>query len=110
MRAMADVCCASCGEPWNTYYLRHELPCEVQATVADRRAYRAKHGINVTEEMRVALRDHAGWEFGATFLNVRRCACCPAEAVGARRPEADAAEHLLAGDADGLENELEGLN
>ena len=107
---MSDVCCASCGEPWNTYYLRHELPCEVQATVADCRAYRAEHGINVTEEMRAALRDHAGWEFGATFLNVRRCACCPAEAAGAICPEADVAEQLLAGDADGLENELEGLN
>jgi len=57
-----DVHCCNCGEPWDQYHLRHDLP---------------------------PPEEHAaeGWKFGASRLVVLHCPCCPKD--GSRLPDAE---------------------
>ena len=81
-----DVHCCNCGEPWDQYHLRHDLP---------------------PPEERAA----EGWYFGSSNLVVVHCPCCP---QNGSLPDAkvrtaiirDLAD-LLGDDEDGLASTLE---
>ena len=84
-----DVHCCNCGEPWDQYYLRHEL------------------GDATADELATE-----GWKFGSSRLVVLHCPCCPKDGTG--RPDAkersrivqDLAQ-LMGDDEDGLASTLE---
>jgi len=86
-----DAHCANCGEPWDQYHLRHDLPETADEIAAE------------------------GWEFGRNRLVVLRCPCCPKDGSG--RPDAsergtilrDLAD-LLGDDEDGLAATLDDFN
>lgn len=85
-----DVYCLSCGEPWDTYHLRHDLtPEEIQ------------------EE---------GWEFGRNRLVVKRCGCCPPKSESLKGPDpeklalVDTVAQLSGDDLDGMAADLEDLD
>ncbi len=80
-----DVKCCKCGEPWDQYYLRHELSDEEK--------------------------DDGTWEFGDNVLHVKQCPCCDAysdsplhDAIQERNRNASMAmlSDMLGDDLDGL--------
>jgi len=72
-----DVHCSSCGEPWDVYHLRHDAIFETDLDHAE-----AKVWIELSAKLRLSERygekfKAAGYEFGASILDVVRCPCCP---------------------------------
>ena len=83
-----DVHCCNCGEPWDQYYLRHDLA-------------------DVPRKLLIA----EGWKFGSSRLVVLHCPCCPRN--GSRLLDADQRAAitqelaaLLGDDEDGLASTL----
>lgn len=84
-----DVHCCNCGEPWDQYFLRHEL-----------------------KNMTVEELSSEGWEFGQSRLVVLHCPGCPKD--GSSLPNAEERKRavreiaqLLGEDEDGLAATLE---
>ena len=99
-----DVHCSTCMEPWDACYLQQELITEIALRADEmRRWWRQPPTQRLTPAIRQALQN-AGWEFGASVLDVRHCPACPAGA----RPHPDrvffkaALTELLEDDEDGL--------
>ena len=72
-----DVHCSSCGEPWDVYHLRHDAIFETNLDQAEAKAWR-----ELSPQLRLSQRYRekfkaAGYEFGASILDVMRCPCCP---------------------------------
>jgi hypothetical protein len=72
-----DVHCSSCGEPWDVYHLRHDAIFETDLDPQEAEAWR-----NLTAHERLSSRYRekfkaAGYEFGASILDVMHCPCCP---------------------------------
>lgn len=134
-----DVTCARCGEPWDTYHLRHDEVHETQAAQEMREdqwaledyekdggwnrrmgitppkpAYRGeKWERRLTPFWRSQFAD-LGWKFGASVLAVLECPAC--KRSGEPLPDADERAatrqelaYLLGNDEDGLECILEDL-
>jgi hypothetical protein len=87
-----DTRCCNCGEPWDQYYLRHDLGAE--------------------EEEDPGTLSADGWRFGQNRLVVLQCPCCPKD--GSRLPDAEERTQatkelaaLLGDDEDGLAATLE---
>src|SRR5437762_1487624 len=75
-----DVHCSTCGEPWDVYHLRHDAIFETDLSEADREAWS-----QLPREQKSSLFyrrkfKEAGYQFGASIVDVRRCPCCPKEA------------------------------
>jgi len=107
-----DVHCSSCGEPWDVYHLRHEAVFETDLQHAEARAWRElSPALRLSERYREKFQA-AGYEFGASVINVVRCPCCPKQA----KPDPDrlatkrALEQLLGDDEDGLAATFEDFN
>ncbi len=126
-----DVTCANCGEPWDTYHLRHD---EVHETAAGQLWMNYKLDMEdweageldeppqepEIEEWEGKLTNFwrgefeaLGWKFGSGVTVVLRCTCCrddkklpDAEERGLLRK---AVGELLMGDEDGIDAELEDL-
>jgi hypothetical protein len=107
-----DVHCSTCGEPWDTYYLRHEAIFETALSQAEAEAW-----LECSNEVRLLPRYRekfkaAGWEFGGSVINVIHCPCCPKDA----KPESDrlatkaSLERLFGDDEDGLATTFEDYN
>jgi len=86
-----DVYCATCREPWDSYYLRHELG-----------------------ESGTALREE-GWRFGASRLAVLHCPACRSadteikRGAQTRRRNLAAVADLCGDDEDALEAMLDDM-
>jgi hypothetical protein len=99
-----DVHCSSCGEPWDVYHLRHDAIFETDLDKAQAEAW---SGLSPTERLSSRHRDlfkAAGYEFGASILDVLRCPSCPKGA----KPDPDKAAlkagivEILGDDEDGI--------
>ena len=104
-----DVHCSSCGEPWDVYHLRHEAIFETGLDPAE-----AKDWVELSPRLRLSRRYRekfkaAGWQFGASILDVMRCPCCPQDA----KPDPDKAAlkaglvEILGDDEDAIAATLE---
>lgn len=104
-----DVHCTSCGEPWDTYHLRHDAVYETDLSPEEAKAWSA-----LPQEQRLSrlFREkfrNAGYEFGASLMVVMRCPACPKGA----KPDPDKAflkagiAEILGDDEDGLAATLE---
>jgi hypothetical protein len=72
-----DVHCTTCGEPWDVYHLRHDAIFETDLDHAEAKAWSG-----LSPQLRLSQRYRekfkaAGYEFGASILDVMRCPCCP---------------------------------
>ncbi len=104
-----DVHCSSCGEPWDVYHLRHDAIFETDLDPTE-----AKDWSGLSSQARLSNRYReklkaAGYEFGASILDVIHCPACPEGA----KPDPDKAilkaglVQLLGDDEDGLAATLE---
>jgi len=72
-----DVHCSSCGEPWDVYHLRHDAIFETDLDQAEAKAWRElSPQLRLSQQYREKFKA-AGYEFGASILDVMRCPCCP---------------------------------
>jgi hypothetical protein len=104
-----DVHCSACGEPWDVYHLRHDAIFETDLTHEEAEAWRAlSPSQRLSQRYREKFRD-AGWEFGASILDVMRCPGCPKDA----KPDPDKAAlkaglvEILGDDEDGIAATME---
>ena len=104
-----DVHCSSCGEPWDVYHLRHDAIFETDLDPAEAEVWR---GLSQTERLSSRYREKfkaAGYEFGASVLDVRHCPGCPKGA----KPDPDKAAlkaglvEILGDDEDGIAATME---
>lgn len=90
-----DVHCCNCGEPWDQYYLRHEL------------------GDNPHPHVPCSCADYWDkWKFGENRLVVLHCPACPQDrspqpGLGGRAEVVQELASLLGDDLDGLASTLD---
>jgi hypothetical protein len=99
-----DVHCSTCGEPWDVYHLRHDAVFDTDLSHDEAQAWgtlspKARLETRYREKFQAA-----GWEFGASILDVRHCPCCPKEArINSDKAAAKAAlVEILGNDDDGI--------
>ena len=104
-----DVHCSSCGEPWDVYHLRHDAIFETSLSTEEADAWRS---LSAKQRLAPRYREEfkaAGWEFGSSVLDVRRCPACPPEA----KPDPEkvamkaAISEVLGDDEDGIAATME---
>lgn len=104
-----DVHCSSCGEPWDVYHLRHDAIFETDLDPAEAKAW---SGLSGDKRLASRYREKflaAGYEFGASVLDVLHCPACPKGA----KPNPDKAAlkaglvEILGDDEDGIAATLE---
>jgi hypothetical protein len=74
-----DVHCSTCGEPWDVYHLRHDAIYDI----ADSEEAEAWEKLTARGRLSDSYRarfNEAGWQFGPSILDVRRCPACPKDA------------------------------
>ena len=104
-----DVHCTACGEPWDVYHLRHDAIYETDLSHAEAKAWtQLSPPLKLNDRYREKFKA-AGYEFGGSILNVRRCPACPKDA----KPDPDKAAmkagivELLGEDEDGIAATME---
>jgi hypothetical protein len=105
--------CKKCGEPWDTYHLRHEVwfDMDVSGTRALQEAYAYNSTGRISDFARRELRG-AGWEFGDSVFAILHCPGCPEGTKAVPRAcveTEDVLAEALGNDLDGLEAELSDL-
>jgi hypothetical protein len=104
-----DVHCTTCGEPWDVYHLRHDAIFETDLSHAEAKSWT---GLSQTLRLNQRYREKfraAGYEFGASVMNVIRCPACPKHA----KPDSDKAAfkativEMLGDDEDGIASTME---
>ncbi len=106
-----DVHCSSCGEPWDVYHLRHDAIFETDLDSVEAESWR---NLSPIERLSCRYREKfraAGYEFGASILDVMHCPCCP---KGAQPDPGDAALkagliEILGDDEDAIAGMMEDL-
>jgi hypothetical protein len=104
-----DVHCTTCSEPWDVYHLRHDAIFETDLDHAEAKAWR-----ELSPQLRLSQRYRerfkaAGYEFGASVINVVCCPACPKDA----KPDPDKAAlkagivEILGDDEDGIAATME---
>jgi hypothetical protein len=113
-----DVTCATCGEPWDTYHLRHDavwdamsyLPEGMTELVGDY----SERGVGPTAWIKPVMdaMRKAGWRFGGSVLAVIRCPDCPKDRPTntARAEVRRCLSEVLGDDEDALASMLEGYD
>lgn len=110
-----DVKCATCGEPWDIYHLRHDEVHETSAglDMIEARWSKPYEGEawegKLTPFWRDQFREN-GWEFGSSIYAVLRCNCCAVQGelpdAEKRRAVYETVSDCMAGDDDGVASML----
>lgn len=109
---MMDIECPNCGEPWDSYHLRHDEPQEWGLSkekltpILETGRFTGEEGDPV-----LAAAQACGWEFATdSLLSILKCPCCSRRSVLGDALERRKAVSLLAsaldGDDDALASEL----
>jgi hypothetical protein len=99
-----DVHCSLCDEPWDAYHLRHDAIFETGLEHEEAKAWAALPPKARLSQRYRDLFKAAGYEFGASLLDVVHCPACPSGA----KPDPDKAAlkaglvELLGDDEDGI--------
>ena len=113
---MGDVTCPTCGEPFEAYYMTHDLIWEVAeeplAQLYKELLCQGKNPLRDKEvgpQFKEALKED-GWELvGDSVLAFARCPCCPKDMETDKEKAGVRAElaYLLGDDEDGLQVMME---
>lgn len=106
-----DIECPTCGEPWDSYYMRKEAPHEWCGSAIELKAVLETGRFSGAAERTIEAAKACGWEFASdSVVSFLRCPCCkgrPALGDAPKRRQAVAAlAGLAAGDEDLLASEL----
>jgi hypothetical protein len=108
-----DIECPTCGEPWDTYHLRHDEPLEWSGLSAQELQDFLETGrfSGVKEDRILAAAQACGWEFATeSVLSFVKCPCCSRRSVlgdaTQRRNAVQRLASVLDGDDDALASEL----
>lgn len=100
-----DVHCATCGEPWDTYHLRHDEIYEVVNLGAMSESEAKAWDGTLRDWLRAAF-TQLGWEFGATVTAVKHCPACKHNGLrpdaAERREKVQVLSDLMPDDPDGV--------
>ena len=99
-----DVHCTTCGEPWDTYHLRHDAIYETGLTSDQAKAWdRLPPQKRLSDHFRKEFAA-AGYQFGPSLMVLLRCPSCPKAAKPDPEKTIIKAEiaNLLDGDDDGI--------
>jgi hypothetical protein len=104
-----NVHCSSCAEPWDVYHLRHDAIFETDLDPAEAEVW---CGLPPAERLSGRYREKfkaAGYEFGASILDVLYCPACPKSAMPDPDKAALKAEivEILGSDEDGIASTME---
>lgn len=105
---MSDVKCNTCGEPWDTYHMRHDALHETghpNPKGWDGKLETVCGGMTAREWFK-----DDRWAFGNSVYDIRCCPCCPKGTKAEPNPLRDELVGLMAGDDDGVAALLEDLN
>lgn len=104
---MADIHCQRCGEPWDTYHLRHDAIHETDLPDRERTQWSGM----LCPHVRAAFRA-VGYEFGSSLYSVTRCPSCqPGMHLDEdHHTKVEAIHELLGDDLDGIQAEMEDLD
>jgi hypothetical protein len=110
---MADIKCANCGEPWDTYHLRHDEPLNHVHTLIMPNSDISKIADTCTVPPVKYIRNSytaAGWKLaGWNIFAILRCPCCKQNGSNPdklRATRAIAAAEALGTDPDAMSIEL----
>lgn len=107
---MGDVRCRGCGEPWDTYHLRHDVWHDMGSRAQAEMAGRIFNETGEIPDWARTSLGIEGWTFGRTTLDVRRCPCCDANGGDRENSDyddmADALHEVLGDDLDAIESEM----
>lgn len=109
-----EIECPNCGEPWDTYHMRHDEAHEWGLSNLELNDILESGRFSGKEDRARNVAKAAGWEFAAdSLLSFTRCPCCKdrtplRDAITRQRAVATVAE-LLDGDDDGMVAMLEEL-
>ncbi len=103
---MADVYCKKCGEPWDTYHLRHDEVWETGLRDTLCKVFPGK----LTPMYRKAF-ESIGWRFGHSIFNIYQCPCCKDKDIQLEETEdlELVVEQVLGDDLDAIQIEIEDL-
>lgn len=106
-----DVHCTACGEPWDSYHLRHDAIYETDLTSDQAKAWdRLPPQKRLSDHFRKEFAA-AGYQFGPSLMVLLRCPSCPKAAKPDPEKTIIKAEiaNLLDGDDDGIAAAFEDL-
>ncbi len=72
-----DVHCSACGEPWDTYHLWQDAVQETGLSDAEIKVWKQLPASKRLSELYRREFEAAGYQFGASILDVMKCPCCP---------------------------------
>jgi hypothetical protein len=107
-----DVHCSTCNEPWDVYYLLHEIIFDTCISNEEAEIWRSlPRTFKLCKRYRTEFRT-VGWEFGQTVINIIRCPACPKDAKPNIEKNSTKAEleKLMSDDEDGLASTFEDFN
>jgi len=99
-----DVHCTACGEPWDTYHLRHDAIYETGLTSDQAKVWeRLQPQKRLSDRFRKEF-SAAGYQFGSSIMVLLHCPSCPKGAKPDPEKTIIKAEiaNLLDGDDDGI--------
>ncbi|HLP69726.1 MAG TPA: hypothetical protein VK181_19605 [Rhizobium sp.] len=110
-----DVTCANCGEPYDTYHMRHDEPYEWDFSEAERKRFLATGKFEGKDDPALKAAEASGWKFaGQTTMAILHCPACksqtPLRDAIERKQMAAIAADLMGDDADGIASMLEDMS
>ena len=107
-----DIECPNCGEPWDTYHLRHDEAQEWGLSKPELKEFLDAGRVSGAKDDPVLTAAQAcGWEFASeSVLSFVKCPCCKRRSVLGdaieRRKAVEVLASALDGDDDALASEL----
>jgi predicted RNA-binding Zn-ribbon protein involved in translation (DUF1610 family) len=102
-----DIECPTCGEPWDSYHMRHDEAHEWGLSSIELREFLETGRFTGPDDRVRKAAEAAGWEFATnSVFSFTRCPCCakhtPLRDALARKEKTAVLAELLEGDEDGL--------
>lgn len=97
-----DVHCCSCGEPWDSNYLMHELPYELGTEDWVKTFWYTDGEFKGLSNLTRQAAKEQGWKFGSSIFSILECACCPENPIlnKEKSKKAEAVAELFPNDLD----------
>ncbi len=102
-----DINCPTCGEPWDSYHMRHDEAFEWGLSEFDLETFLQEGRFNSKNDPVLIAAQAAGWQFASSSVySFTKCPCCKEKSIlrdaVARKNKTSVLADLLDGDEDAL--------